>query len=433
MNNILIVFYYYQYPMRATIRDHLYSFRKYSAHRCFYLNLAVREVPWYVRKIPFDLIIFHTIFLSSRWSLKLFDAAVDKARSLKSMRAVKIALPQDEFLNTKVLCDFINEFEIDHVFSVAPPSEWKKIYPNVNFEQVHFHHVLTGYLDEETIAKVKGMEQSFKNRPIDIGYRAWRAEPWLGRHGILKTQIADLFVERTGHRGLKIDISTHHEDTILGDDWYRFLMNCKYTIGVEGGASLLDFEGKIREATNAFLAQHPLASFEEVREACFKLLDHSLRLFAISPRHLEACLTKTCQILVEGEYNGILFPNQHYIELKRNFDNLEEVLEVIETDQVREEIVERAYQDIVESGTYTYRSFVRSILERSLGHLESSPSPSMPSVWEFVSYWWMKGGEAFSWTRIALHLKLYGEIRKRVPSPLIGMIRKIRWGNRSKP
>lgn len=427
MCNILIIFHYQQYPLRATIRDHLYSFRKYSAHRCFYLNLALQRIPEYIKKIRFDLIIFHTVFLSSRWTLDVFKAAVQKARLLKKMNSVKIALPQDEFMNTNVLCDFINEFGIQHVFSVAPKSEWGKIYPTVDFKKVHFHRVLTGYLDDDIIAKVNRIKDSGRTREIDIGYRAWHAEPWLGSHGVLKTEIADLFQKKAIQWGLRTDISTRTEDTILGDSWYRFLLNCKYTIGVEGGASILDRDGKIREATTKYLAHHPDATFEEVKETCFKSNDNSLCLFAISPRHLEACLTRTCQVLVEGRYNDILIPGIHYIELKRNFENIDHVLETIQKDHIREEIVERVYQDIVESGMYSYRGFVHSILENSLGHVESSRSLSFSSIREIIIYYWMEFAETILWIRMVLYFRLFPEIRKRLPETFIRKLRELRW------
>ena len=146
MSNILTVFHYYRHPLWAAIRDHLYSFRKYSPYRCFYLNLAGRKVPWYIKEIQFGLIIFHTIFLSSRWAPKIFKRVVERARVLKEIKAVKIALLQeDEFINTNKLCQFINDLGIQHVFTVAPKSEWPKIYPTVDFEKVRFHQVLTAY------------------------------------------------------------------------------------------------------------------------------------------------------------------------------------------------------------------------------------------------------------------------------------------------
>ena len=87
----------------------------------------------------------------------------------------------------------------------------------------------------------------------------------------------------------------------------------------------------------------------------------------ISPRHLEACLTRTGQILVEGEYNGILKPDLHYIPLKADFSNLQEVFDRIQDEPARLEMVECAYRDIVATGRYTYRGMVNTVLEHTIG------------------------------------------------------------------
>jgi hypothetical protein len=50
MANILILCNQGYTPNRATIRDHLYSFKRYSSHRYFYLDVAIRGVPWYFFK-----------------------------------------------------------------------------------------------------------------------------------------------------------------------------------------------------------------------------------------------------------------------------------------------------------------------------------------------------------------------------------------------
>ena len=71
--------------------------------------------------------------------------------------------------------------------------------------------------------------------------------------------------------------------------------------------------------------------------------------------------------LVEGEYNGILVPGKHYIELKRDFSNIEEVLDIVKKDELREEIVQNAWNDIVASGKYTYRVLVDDVINNSLG------------------------------------------------------------------
>lgn len=395
MINILILYHNGEYPLRATIFDHLYSFREYSNCNCCYLNTAVRKIPRYINIIKFDLIIFHTNFLSQRWHLEKFTRLMDKVSVLKDYPALKIALPQDEFIHTDILCHFINEFNITHIFSVAPESEWRKIYESVSFKEVQFHNVLTGYLDDATVGRINALAKHYRNRQIDVGYRAWHAAPWLGKHGLLKTRIADLFQKYSIEKNFKADISTRAEDTLLGDAWYKFLLQCKYTIGVEGGASVLDTSGSIKQSTERYMREKPDATFEEIAAKCFPEQDGKLQLFALSPRHLEACATRTCQILVEGEYNGILIANQHYIALKRDFGNLDEVFDKMIDCQLREQIVNNAYRDIVLSGKYNYDHFVQFVIDKSTVK-EKNIKNMDDSIMRKVYVKWMKIADKLS-------------------------------------
>ena len=70
------------------------------------------------------------------------------------------------------------------------------------------------------------------------------------------------------------------------------------------------------------------------------------------------------QILVEGSYNGILKPNVHYIELKQNFSNIDEVLSSLNDEARRSKIAEDAYVDIVLSNKYTYRNMIQDIVKK---------------------------------------------------------------------
>jgi len=379
-----------------------------------------------VKKIHWDLIILDTIFLSTTGRRELFIKNAKRVHFLKHTDAIKVALPQDEFLNMDLLCDFINEFGINHVFSVAPESEWPVIYRTVNFQEVKFHKVLTGYVDDSLIKKVDRLARHMPGqRSIDIGYRAYRIPFWLGRHSALKLKIGDVFKEKAPRRGLVVDISTRDEDIIIGDDWYRFLLRCKYQLGVEGGASILDWDGTYRKKTEDYLAQHPQATFEEVEKACFPDADGTLKHFAISPRHLECCLTKTCQVLVEGNYDGVLAPGKHYIELKRDFSNLDEVLDIIARDELRGEITTRASQDIVESGKYTYKSFANYIIDNSLTNFAPRSRSSWSAIWQSIIYYWMLLGDKLSWLIIALGFTLWKQLLPVIPLSLQRRVRRL--------
>ena len=77
-------------------------------------------------------------------------------------------------------------------------------------------------------------------------------------------------------------------------------------------------------------------------------------------------MTGTCQVLLEGDYNGILLPEVHYIAVKKDYSNLDRVLLTMRDEQARQAIVRRAYQDIVASGAWTYGRFVEDVLAAAL-------------------------------------------------------------------
>lgn len=373
MRNILIVYASRHSPMRASQHGHLRSFGKYAQGcRCFYVNVAFTSLPRYLCCIDFDLVIFDWLFLGTRVDRSWFEQRVRQMQMLKTLRATKIVLPQDEFISMDLLCELINEFGVDYVFSVAPPSEWRKLYRTVDHDKVGFRRVLTGYLDEALIERIATLRRGNPARPIDIGYRTVSTAIW-GRFNLLKKEVGELFRRVAPAHGLKVDIEIGAEHFLLGDAWFEFLLSCKYTLGVEGGSSLLDWDGSLFAKISEYVARHPDATFDELERTCIPPgSDGQIRVMAISPRNLEACLTGTCQILLEGDYNGILQPDVHYIALKRDYSNLDAVLAAMKDESVRESIVERADRDIVASGRWTYRRFVQGVLDDSLGAKQSN-------------------------------------------------------------
>jgi len=423
MANILIP--YYDYQPRTTTTDHTYCFKRYGNHNAFFINIANWRPPGFLASLSFDLIVYGTVFVGQRWTLSHFKWFLDRCKPLKSIKAPGVAIPQDECVHSDALCDFINEFGISHVFTCADSVDWGNIYNTVDRKKVGFTQVLTGYLDDATVIRINALNKPGKTRHIDVGYRAWNAVAWVGRHGLLKRRIADEFARLAPQRGLVSDISNRPEDMLMGDNWYKFLLRCRYTIGVEGGASLLDRDGAIRTRTDAFVATHPAASFDEIEAACFPGLDGNLSLFAISPRHLEACATRTCQVLIEGNYNGFLKPDRHYIELKKDFSNIENVLSSLKKDDLRGNIVENAYQDIVASRICSYEQFVNLVVSRSLGNRAPIVLTGGMAARNMTGKFIMDFGDLISRT-IGKITWLYPSIKPYLPSFIIHMAKRAR-------
>jgi hypothetical protein len=359
---VILVLYYTRgvYPLRDTIKTHLYCWKHYSKYRVIYINVAF-GVPWHrLRRVKIAGVIYHTIFLSMRWTPSLFARRTAMVAPLAALDIPKIAMPQDEFIHTDMLAEFLASQRITHLFTCAEEADWRKIYGRfLDFARVTVRTVLTGYIDEETNRRIDRMRRAGVARDIDIGYRAWKAAYWLGEHGQHKVRVADIVGAKAAARGLAVDSSQRDQDVLSGDDWFRFMLRCRATVGVEGGASVLDHDGAIKVAVEAYLKDHPDASFEEVRDACFPGRDHELGLSCISPRHLEACQTQTCQILIEGGFNGILRPWTHYIPVKKDYSDVEQALDVLADRERVAAMVAAAYRDVVEPGTWTYRAFVQ--------------------------------------------------------------------------
>lgn len=407
MKKDILVLYYTRgvYPLRDTVRTHLYCWRNYSAHRVHYVNVAL-GFPWrLIRRLNVDVIIYHTIFLSMRWSPEIFEKFTRICAPLDDFECTKIALPQDEFMRSDMLALYLAKVGVTHVGTCAYPEDWPKIYRHLGGRPVTFRTVLTGYLDEATVRRIDRRKSAVRRRDIDIGYRAWRAEFWLGEHGMHKVWVADRFKRPAETAGLKTDISLRNEDVLAGDDWFDFLLRCRSTLGVEGGASVLDSAGTIKQRVDAYVADNPGATFEETRAVCFPNDDNRLRLACISPRHLEACATETCQLLIEGRYNDILEPGKHYIVIKRDYSNLPEVMRALHDHERLAGIARKAYDDLVRSGRWTYRRFVAE-LERDIIDPVPARQRQTSLIVAALAGWLLRLRDYLTWQFIRTEVKL---------------------------
>jgi len=293
----------------------------------------MRSLPDAFATAAWDVIIFHTLFFSRKFDRVKQQKIFDKVAVLSKNQAHKILTPQDEFINSDIVCNFALKIGAKVICSVQPKSVWPLIYSDI--PKIEIRSILTGYVDPIRISKSEKFLLDTNKRTIDIGYRTiGKPVPWFGRHGYLKEKIALGFTKALKDSGLRYDISTEDKDSLVGENWYEFLGNCKYTLGVEGGTSIFDRDGSIKQKVEAFIKNsNQNTNFELIESECFKGIDGDFKGFAISPRHLEACMTGTCQVLTEGDYSGILKPNIHFIPVSKNLDNIEEIIKIIKTDK----------------------------------------------------------------------------------------------------
>lgn len=188
-------------------------------------------------------------------------------------------------------------------------------------------------------------------RPIDLGYRADDSPVYLGHRE--RREMADYFRGVAAKFGLTVDISLDPADRLAEAEWAAFLDRCKGQLGTEAGGDYFDLDDRTRKAVNAYLAEHPNASFDDVFERFFRHLEGAVPLRILSGRNVEAAGTKTVQILFDGEYDGYFLPDEHYIPLRKDFSNADEAIRKFRDVAFCERLAQNAYDVATSSLTYS--------------------------------------------------------------------------------
>jgi hypothetical protein len=340
----------------STTADYLHSFSRYSRFDLRYAHVTSGAV------LDFDLNDFDVIFQSYCARL-IFDGYVgsDYLEKLKSFRGLKLIAVQDEYDRTERLRQAIREIGYHVVLSVVPPPMLRRIYPPEMFPGTEFLSVLTGYVPERLARR--GDARPIGDRPVMIGYRGREIGARYGRLGFEKFEIGRRMREVCEVRGIAHDIAWSDDKRIYGDAWYDFLGSCRATLGSESGSNVFDFDGSV-EAKYAELsaARGGPVPFEEFRTYT-EPYETRYDMAQISPRVFEAAALRTPMILYAGRYSGLIEPGEHYIELKKDFSNVDAVLDQLNDTAGLEQLADRAYGRLVGSGEFTYARFTQLIDE----------------------------------------------------------------------
>ncbi len=174
-----------------------------------------------------------------------------------------------------------------------------------------------------------------RDRPVDVGFRG-DAHSGTDANGDVRSRVLELFRRQGPAWGLRTDIEYFR---LPRRQWCEFLNRCQAVVGAESGPRHLRYG------------------------------DESASGRVVSSRHFEAIGTATCQILVEGRYNDILRADEHYLALREDFANQEDVLDRFRDPGQRAAVAARARDYVLASHTYPHR--VESLLDQTL----FQPSP----------------------------------------------------------
>lgn len=392
--NILVIYYSFRQNERATITDHLASIGRYSTDcRVFYLDLSHPDkLTKNIVSFPFDAVIYHYTFLA----LRLFETSpptflYDVKERLSHLSGVKAMIPHDEYLCCDALCRMTHEWQIDYIFTSIKPCDFDKIFADKRPEcQLLF--VFTGYVEQRRLRDIKRFEKTV-TRQIDVGYRVLKSCFLFGHHGNRKEQLAHTFTDTLlKEPDIKFDIKltdNAYNNTLVGDEWFRFLLSCRTTLGCLGGSSFSDASGEITQGIHDYLKDHKDATFAQVSSLFYPEQDDNISTFILGPRHFEAAMTNTAQVLIAGDYSGVLRPGEHYIELLADFSNISDVIEKIKDRALCEKIAADAYKHVVESGLYSYKAFAEFVI-RTMFPTRIKPAAGNFAAVKLSFYLWLQ-------------------------------------------
>ncbi len=348
----ILVVYDFIRPYAATVLEHATAFERHSRFPVWSINTA-NGFPGGIADLEFDVLLLHySLFGTSRYR---FD---DQFRAyFDDVDSYKVAFFQDEYYFCGQRFAFLNEVDVDCVYTLLEPQHVAAVYgKHTNVRRVE--STIPGLVSSELLAAANAYARSPSDRSVDIGYRARRLPFYMGRGGQEKHEIGAKFLERARDLDLVLDIAVEERSRLYDDAWYRFLGDCRAVLGVESGVSIFDIENVVLRSCDELLAREPELTFEEVFERVLRPWEGNIPYRTISPRHFEAAAFRCCQILYEGDYSGVLEPMRHYIPLRKDFSNFAEVVGMFRDEPLRSRIIATTHDDLIGSGRYTYQAFV---------------------------------------------------------------------------
>lgn len=338
-----------------TTREYLESFKKLPDSEVYYINVAKSE------KDSFYLEYFDVVILSYCARLCIPDYLSNKfIRQLSEFRGVKMVCIQDEYDQVDCEVRQLKRIGVDSILTCVPEKYWRYVYSIKHLPEVNFRQVLTGYVSESL--PLRSHLVAHEKRKTVIGYRGRKLSEKYGELGWLKFDIGVQVKKRAKEKGLKnIDIEWSEQKRIYGSRWGQWLKSIRCTLVTESGSNVFDFDGSIGEAVDT--ANKTGRELSNSVKQLIARREAEVKMNQISPRVFEAISHGCCLIAFEGEYSNILVPGRHYISLKKDYSNLEQVLELAQDASYTQKVFEASYNDIILPRKNTYDGFIDIVYE----------------------------------------------------------------------
>lgn len=270
-------------------------------------------------------------------------------KSLRAFKGIKIQIIQDEYRWVNRMMTEMVYLGIDGILSLVEKHKLDEVYRHPDLKNVLKVSSLAGYVSNEWIGQDA---PPTKSRSKHLIYRGNHLPAWLGHAAREKTTLTKNYLEKLSGQDLVLDISSDPDDRIYGEDWFSFMKSGKAVAGLEGGASIFDFDESAEKEVRNYLQENPSATYEQIHAACLSSIEGNVIYRMITPRSFEAISMKTVQVMYPGEYSGILEAWKHYLPMERDFSNANEICDLLRNDLFLQKMADETYEDIIESGKF---------------------------------------------------------------------------------
>lgn len=365
--NILVLYHSAQ-TFTNTVFEHLNAFSRFSRHRYFFAHHDQ------LSELNIDLGRFDGVVIHYCLRMPYDQVSESAAQRLAAYQGPKALFIQDEYDHTRRTWHWIRRLGLQLVFTVVPEEHIAKIYPPEEFPGVRFVSNLTGYVPEELQGGQSVAVPS--QRQLVIGYRGRSLPVRYGQLGFEKVNIGKLVKGYCEERRIPHDIAWTEEARIYGAKWYEFMVSCRAMLGSESGSNVFDWNGDLESRITSYKLANPRAGDEEVYGAVVAAEEQPGVMNQVSPRVFECISARTAMVLFEGRYSDVVEPGRHFIPLRKDGANLDEVFAQLRDPVLVDDMTERAWREVIESGRFGYPAFIRMV-DAEMETLAAARAPSL--------------------------------------------------------
>ena len=360
----------------ATITDHIDAFGRFSRFTVTKLNTA-GGFPKDLDSHGYAAIVLHYSLFASGPNPYLMDGRFLEYLS-GAHDSYKVAFFQDEHEYCRRRFRFLDDYSVDCVYTCFDESDHSATYGKYT-EVSRIVTYMPAYVSPEMVAEANRLHRPDADRSIDVGYRTRPTPPTSVAAGWRRWRSASASSRRRTDRAYAWTSARARRT--------GFTAGAGMSSSLAAGASSAPSPAspastsRTRSARTTCASPRAGAKSRSTSSSRARSAAGTGRFSCERPAHVTSRPRRcgVCQVMFEGRYNGVLEEDVHFIPLRKDFSNFDDVISRFGDPAVRAQITENAHRDLIASGAYGYEEFIAGF-DRVLmdAGLEPDAAPASP-------------------------------------------------------